>query len=109
MYCIPPTLSDKNRCTGIIKNSTILDYLNNKYYIKYIAPKTHYKLNAAELECPQPCQIMENYVHLVESTPINVHATPFEKPTITLRFLDTVKFRKKVRITFFNTYQGGGH
>jgi hypothetical protein len=96
MDCVPPTLSGKNRCTGIMNNSKVYDFLEKDYYKKYLLPKKKYKPNPAELKCKKPCQLMENRVHLVESTPIDVNV---EKPTITLRFLESVEVKTKVRLS----------
>ena len=91
MDCVPPVLSRKNRCTGNIINKTVYDYLNTKFSEMYLTPMSQYKPNKAERKCLQPCQIMENHVHLVGSSPIS-----FEAPTITLRFSETVQIKTKV-------------
>ena len=91
MDCVPSVLSKQNRCAGNIINKTVHDYLYTKFSKMYVTPLSQYKSNAAQQKCLQPCQIMENHVHLVGSSPIG-----FEAPTITLRFSETVQIKTKV-------------
>ena len=93
MDCVPSVLSKKNRCAGNIINETVYDYLYTKFSKMYITPLSQYKPNAAQRKCLQPCQIMENHVHLVGSSPIQLS---LEAPTITLRFSETVQVKTKV-------------
>ena len=96
MNCVPPVLSKRNRCTGNIINKTIYDYLNTKFIEKYLFPLRQYKHNAAERNCLQPCQVIENHVHLVGSSPIQTSYGFSEAPSITLRFSETVQVKTKV-------------
>ena len=96
MNCVPPVLSKKKRCTGNIINRTVYDYLDTKFYEKHLSPLSQYKHNAAERNCLQPCQIIENHVHLVGSSAIQNSFGFGEAPTITLRFSETVQVKTKV-------------
>ena len=102
MDCVPPVLSKKNRCTGKIINKTVCDYLYTKFYEMYLSPLSQYKPNAAQRKCLQPCQIMENHVHLVGSSPIQNGYK--EAPSITLRFSETVQVKTKVSFFILQKY-----
>ena len=102
MNCVPPVLSKKNRCTANIINKTVYDYLDTKFFGKYLFPLSQYKRNAAEQNCLQPCQVMENHVHLVGSSPIQ--NSRGERPTITLRFSETVQVKTKVSFSIIQNY-----
>ena len=102
MACVPPVISKKNRCIGNIMNKTVYDYLDTKFSRMYLSPMSQYKPNKAKRNCLQPCQIMENHVHLVGSSPIqNGYG---EVPTITLRFSETVQVKTKVSFSIVQKY-----
>ena len=102
MACVPPVISKKNRCIGNIMNKTVYDYLDTKFSRMYLSPMSQYKPNKAERNCLQPCQIMENHVHLVGSSPIQTRFR--ESPTITLRFSETVQVKTKVSFSIVQKY-----